>query len=101
MPVMRSHPRQTSFHQKILAYLAGGGAANTHGKRFGIGNFRVLTVTTSTDRIVTMIDAVKLATKGHGSNQFLFTDRATLQACPDVLALDWISGKGERVRLAA
>jgi hypothetical protein len=34
MPVVRSHPRQTSFHQKVLGYLAGGGAGNAHGKRF-------------------------------------------------------------------
>ncbi len=99
MPVMRSHPRQTSFHQKVLAYLAGAGAANTHGKRFGIGNFRVLTITTSQERIATMLEAVRHATKGSGSNQFLFTDRATLLRCPDVLKLEWISGKGERVRL--
>jgi hypothetical protein len=99
MPVMRSHPRQTSFHQKILAYLAGAGTGNAHGKRLGIGNFRVLTVTTSRERIATMIEAVKLATRGNGSNQFLFTDRASVLACPDVLALEWTSGKGERVRL--
>lgn len=99
MPVMRSHPRQTSFHQKVLAYLAGAGAANTHGKRFGIGNFRVLTITTSQDRIATMLEAVRHATRGSGSNQFLFTDRAALLRCPDVLKLEWISGKGERVRL--
>jgi hypothetical protein len=99
MPVMRSHPRQTSFHQKILAYLAGAGSGNAHGKRFGIGNFRVLTVTTSRERMGTMIDAVKLATRGNGSNQFLFTDRASVLACPDVLMLEWTSGKGERVRL--
>ena len=100
MPVMRSHPRQTSFQQKILAYLAGAGADNTHGKHFGIGNFRVLTVTTSHERIATMIEAVKQATRINGSNQFLFTDHATLEKCPDVLALEWISAKGERVRLA-
>lgn len=99
MPVMRSHPRQTSFHQKILAYLAGAGSGNAHGQRLGIGNFRVLTVTTSRERMQTMIDAVKLATRGHGSNQFLFTDRSSLSKCPDILKLEWISGKGERVRL--
>lgn len=99
MPVMRSHPRQTSFHQKILAYLAGGGSGNAHGKRLGIGNFRVLTVTTSRERMRTMIDAVKLATRGTGSNQFLFVDRPSVLACPDILALEWITGKGERVRL--
>jgi len=99
MPVMRSHPRQTSFHQKVLAYLAGAGAANAHGKRFGIGNFRVLTITTSQERIATMLEAVKVATRGSGSNQFLFTDRTRLLECPDVLKLEWITGKGERVRL--
>ena len=100
MPVMRSHPRQTSFHPKILAYLAGGGSGNAHGKRLGIGNFRVLTVTTSRERMRTMIEAVKLATRGNGSNQFLFTDRASLLACFDVLDLEWTSGKGECVQLA-
>jgi hypothetical protein len=99
--MMRSHPRQTSFHQKILAYLAGAGSGNLHGKRLGIGNFRVLTVTTSRVRMETMIAAVKLATKGQGSNQFLFTDRASVLACPDILKLEWVSGKGERVRLGA
>lgn len=92
MPVMRSHPR---------AYLAGAGSGNAHGKRLGIGNFRVLAVTTSRERMETMIAAVKLATRGHGSNQFLFTGRASLLACSDILKLDWISGKGERVRLGA
>jgi Replication-relaxation len=99
MPIMRSHPRQTSFHQKILAYLAGAGSGNAHGKRFGIGNFRVLTVTTSQERVATMIGAVKRATTAGGSNQFLFTDRASILASPDVLSLEWLSGKGERVRL--
>jgi hypothetical protein len=101
MPIMRSHPRQTSFHQKILGYLAGAGATNAHGKRFGIGNFRVLTITTSRTRIETMVAAVKLATNGNGSNQFLFIDRASFLACFDPLHLEWISGKGEHVQLAS
>jgi hypothetical protein len=100
MPIIRSNPRQTSFHQKILGYLAGSRPTNSHGQHFGIGNFRVLTITTSPERIASMIDALKQATRGTGSNQFLFTDRAALQACPDTLSLEWISGKGERVRLA-
>lgn len=99
MPVMRSNPRQTSFHQKILGYLAGSRPVNLHGQHFGIGNFRVLTITTSRERIGTMIEALKQATKGSGSNQFLFTDSASLRACPDVLSLEWTSGKGDCVRL--
>jgi hypothetical protein len=100
MPVVRSHPRQTSFQQKFFAYLAGAGPGNAHGKRFGIGNFRVLTITTSKERIGTMLAALKRATNGNGSNQFLFVDREALRACADILALEWISGKGERVRLS-
>jgi hypothetical protein len=100
MPIVRSNPRQTSFHQKILGYLAGAGPGNAHGRHFGVGNFRVLTITTSSDRIASMIAALKQATRGEGSNQFLFVDRATLQGCPDVLNLEWITGRGERVRFA-
>jgi hypothetical protein len=101
MPVTRSHPRQTSFNQKILGYLAGGGVRNAHGTHLGIGNFRVLTITTSPQRMETMWDAQKAATKGDGSRQFLFIDHAKLKACEDVLALEWMNGKGEHVRLGS
>jgi hypothetical protein len=100
MPIVRSHPRQTSFHQKILGHLAGSRLGNLHGQHFVIGNFRVLTITTSQQRIATMLEAVKHATRGTGSNQFLFIDHASLQRCPDILQLEWVSGKGDRVRLA-
>jgi len=100
MPIVRSNPRQTSFHQKILGYLAGSRPVNAHGQHFGIGNFRVLTITTSPERIASMIDALKRATRGTGSNQFLFVEHAALHRCPNLLELEWISGKGERVRLA-
>ena len=46
-----------------------------------------------------MIDALKSLTGGAGSAQFLFTNRSTLLATHDLLSLEWISGKGERVRL--
>lgn len=99
MPIVRSHPRQTSFHQKILGYLAGARPVNSHGEHFGIGNFRVLTITTSQQRIATMLEALRNATRGAGSNQFLFATRDALQTCPDLLQLEWTSGKGARVRL--
>jgi hypothetical protein len=99
MPITRTHPRQTSFQQKVLGYLAGGGSENAHGKRFGIGNFRVLTVTTSQQRIDNMIAAVKAATGGAGSRQFLFGVHADIVASPNLLDHAWISGVGERVRL--
>jgi hypothetical protein len=82
MPVARSNPKQTSFNQKIFAYLAGGGSRNTHGTHFGVGNFRVLTITTSPQRMETMVAAQKTATKGDGSRQLLFADYAKLRSCP-------------------
>ena len=99
MPITRTHPRQTSFQQKVLGYLAGGGSENAHGKRFGIGNFRVLTVTTSAQRAENMIAAVKAATGGAGSRQFLFGVHDDIVNSPNMLAHEWITGTGECVRL--
>lgn len=99
MPIARADLNQTSYMRKLLAYLAGGGKSNIFGAHFGVGNFRVLTVTTSIERMATMMAALKTLTHGVGSQQFLFADRAALQNCYDLLSLDWISGKGERVRI--
>ena len=98
MPICRSHPRQTSFQQKLRVYRAVH-EAGIHRDRLGLGNFRVLTLTTSPARIASMRVALHTITRGAGSNQFLFTDRATLATAPDVLTLDWITGKGDTVRL--
>ena len=78
---------------------AGGGQANAFGQQLGIGNFRALTVTTSSERITSMIEALRSLTGGGGSAQFLFTDRSTLLATHDLLSLEWISGKGDTVCL--
>lgn len=100
MPIVRADLHQTSFLRKFLAYLAGGGKANAFGVHFGVGNFRVLTVTTSAERTATMIAALKELTGGAGSAQFLFVDKATLSGCADLLSLPWTSGKSEIVTLA-
>jgi len=99
MPVMRANLNLTSYARKLMTYYAGGGKANAFGAQLGIGNFRVLTVTTSRDRVATMIDALKQLTGGIGSAQFLFVDHARLLAADDLLALEWTSGKGDPVRL--
>ena len=99
MPVVRAGLHQTSFARKMTAYLAGGGQTNAFGRQFDIGNFRVLTVTTSVERIGSMIQALRGMTNGAGSAQFLFADRNTLLATHDLLSLEWTSGKGETVRL--
>ena len=86
--------------RKLLAYLAGGGKANAFGAHFGVGNFRVLTVTTSAERTQTMIAALKDLTGGLGSSQFLFVDHLALSAVANLFALAWLTGKGEVVTLA-
>jgi hypothetical protein len=100
MPIARSDLNQTSYTRKLLTYLAGGGKANAFGAHFGLGNFRVLTVTTSAERMASMIAALKELTGGAGSAQFLFVDRTALAACTDLLMLQWTTGKGEKVTLA-
>lgn len=99
MPVMRSSLEQTSVYRKLLTYLDGGGVGNAFGQHFGVGNFRVLFVTTSAERTTSMMDALRKASGGDGSRQFLFADRDQLRASDDVLTMPWLSGKGEQVRL--
>ena len=99
MPVVRSDLNQTSMMRKFLAYVAGGGSQNAFGKQLGINNFRVLVVTTSTQRMTTMIEALKMATGGVGSRQFLFADHEAVRRAENLLDLEWLTGKGEHVRL--
>jgi hypothetical protein len=86
MPVMRSNLDQSSFRRKMLAYQATW-AQNLHRDRFGWQRFRVLTVTTSPDRLDTMRGACRALQRGQGL--FLFADGATLGNCPDLLAYAW------------
>src|ERR1700730_5929448 len=65
----------------------------------GIVAMRVLTQTPSRKRVETMVEATHDLTNGKGSGLFLFVDRETL-AASNPLDVEWMSGKGERVRLA-
>ncbi len=56
MPILRRDIRQTSFARKMHSY-ADTFERKLHTEHFGIRNFRVLTVTTSKERIETMIGA--------------------------------------------
>ena len=97
MPVVRSSLQQTSMVRKFLAYAAGGAPNNAFGSQLGVGSFRVLTVSTSPERNQHMLDALQQATRG--SRQFLFADRGAIDTAPDLLLLQWLTGKGDRVRL--
>ena len=99
MPVVRTNLDRTSMARKFRAYLAGGGSGNAFGQQLGIGNFRVLVVTTSTDRKTHMMQALRDLTRGAGSRQFLFATHDELCAAHNLLTLEWTSGKGETTRL--
>lgn len=97
MPVERDSLRQSSFMRKLLAYEATW-TQNLHRTRFRFHRFRVLTVTTSSDRLRHLMSACQQLERGHGL--FLFTDLDSLVASPDPLALTWHTGRaGETVRL--
>jgi DNA-binding Lrp family transcriptional regulator len=96
MPVIRPDFEQSSFYRKLLAYEATW-TQNIHRLRFGFNRFRVLTVTTSAERMKHLIDASRKLERGQGL--FLFTDLASLLAHDDILTLPWQTGKSERVTL--
>jgi DNA-binding Lrp family transcriptional regulator len=86
MPITRGNFNQTSFYKKLVAYEATW-TQNIHWRDFGIQRFRVLTVTTNSERVPGMIEACRKLKQGRGL--FLFTDTKTLQAQPDFFALRW------------
>jgi hypothetical protein len=97
MPIVRTNLSQTSFYRKLLAY----GAAwsqGLHRSQFGIHRFRVLTVTTTAERVESMAEACSQLRSGHGL--FLFCDHATMEQHGDLLAMRWKTGRrGETDRL--
>jgi DNA-binding transcriptional ArsR family regulator len=98
MPVERyKNTYRTYFAKKMLTYHE----ASRHQRHvydLGIENFRVLTVTTGKTRIDKMLEALSVITAGKGSNLFLFVDQGAL-GNSNPLDAEWLSGKGETVRL--
>jgi DNA-binding MarR family transcriptional regulator len=98
MPVERyKNTVRTYFSKKMLTYYEAN-RQQRHVHDLGLKNFRVLTVTTTKERVERMLAALDAITEGRGSNMFLFADQATLTA-GNPLDLEWVSGKRERVRL--
>lgn len=97
MPIARADPGVSSFKKKLLAYHHGH-EAQRHVTQWGIPGFRVLTITTSAERMASMLDVVDAITGGKGSNVFLFAAADQLSAA-DPLAFAWASGKRQAVRL--
>jgi hypothetical protein len=102
IPLIRTYVPGTPAWRKSISYKLStyweGWKAQQHVKQFGVKQVRVAMVTSSPERVENMLDIVHELTEGHGTNFFLFTDRATL-AGSDPLAVEWISGKGESVNL--
>jgi len=98
MPVERyKNTRGTYFSKKMMSYYEAN-RQQRHVHDLRIKNFRVLTVTTTKERVERMLTALDGITDGRGSNMFLFIDETKL-AASNPLDVEWKSGKGEPVRL--
>jgi hypothetical protein len=95
MPVMRKGLAQTSFFRKILAYKETW-SQGLHRTHLGIPNFRVLTVTTSRERVGRLVAACRSST---GQGLFLFTNDRGILDRGRILNHGWLNGRGEVVRL--
>lgn len=96
MPVMRKNDSQTSFFRKLLAYEATW-VQSLHRKRFGFHRFRVLTVTTSPERVQSLMEACSHLERGQGL--FLFADKSILQNPESLLDSVWQTSKGRSASL--
>lgn len=90
MPVIRRNHSQTSFYRKLLAYEATW-SQSIHRKRFGFHRFRVLTITTSPERVKSLVTACSQLKRGRGL--FLFADRTILEKPENILSSRWQTGK--------
>src|ERR1039458_9753073 len=94
MPVIRKNLSQTSFYRKLRAYEATW-SQSIHQTQFGFHRFRVLTVTTSAERVKSLVDFCSKLERGQGL--FLFADRTVLEKPTDMFLAVWQTGKkGQR-----
>jgi hypothetical protein len=97
MPVIRKNLSQTSFYRKLRAYEATW-SQSIHQTQFGFHRFRVLTVTTSAERVKSLLEACSKLERGQGL--FLFADRTVLEKSNDMFAPVWQTTKeGQTVSL--
>lgn len=86
MPVQRAGLATSSFFRKLLAYEATW-TQDVHRSRFGFSRMRVLTVTTSAQRLENLIAAAVELERGRGL--FLFATADSVSSAADLLALPW------------
>lgn len=92
MPIVRKGLGQTSFLRKLLCYQETW-RQGLHRRHLGIPNFRVLTVTTSRERVEHLVEACR-SLGGGGSRLFLFADQGALGR-GTILAHEWVNGRNE------
>ena len=95
MPVARRDLAKTSFRRKLLAYEATW-VQNIHRTRFACNRFRVLTITTSYERVRHLVETCSKLR--HAKGLFLFTDIATLKT-DNFLVAPWQTADGAIARL--
>lgn len=91
--------RDSSFLRKMVVY-AHAHRSDAHKAQYGMPNFRVVTVTTSPDRIALMQDAYKrhlCAIVRPGL--FLFTDRNTVLSSDSILSIPFVTASGSKVQI--
>lgn len=96
MPVERNNLKQTSFFRKLLAY------HETWRQKFlkdAFPRFQILTITTTPERVGSLVAATNRVTQGKGSGLFLFADKQAFAISDDVLQLPLCNGRGETARL--
>ncbi|MGH1419412.1 MAG: replication-relaxation family protein [Hyphomicrobiaceae bacterium] len=90
MPVYRSNHKNSSVVRKFETYLAGY-HAGLHTSRYGIGNLRFLIVTTSQQRINTMIKVLTNVAGSADTSMFFFADIHQLLEAKHILDVPWRS----------
>jgi len=105
MPIMRVNVRQTSFFRKMTAYYETW-KQGIHTSVYGIENFRVLTVTSSPERVENLIQANRGVNDGRGSRWDipLCQDRCRLLQYPSLKVealeagqrIDWLRAFGRQ-----
>lgn len=96
MPVQRRSLKQTSFARKLLAY------HETWRHKVlaaDFPRFRILTVTTSPERVDHLLAANRTLNQGRGSGLFLFTHQKEFHHQINALDLPICNGRGEFVSL--
>ena len=93
MPVERSNIDQSSMLRKFLAY-EGIRQQRLYAARYGWENFRVLTTTTSLERVETMLAVINRTPAVKSSPLFLFADHAALIKV-DIVTHPWRHASGK------